>query len=1091
VGGLCLLATLGGGQLAHDHATQEAAALQEARLARGRTVVGLQVQRTTVRLDGLARGVAGHRGAELDRRWPGLTAWVAVDVDLPGAALVERVGRRYVVTRRRVRPGQPGPPVGLDLGRSGLDRVALEPARRTQALRATPPVGLLPDGRPGSVVVLPVPGPGRPRWITSALAVSTVRTALTGALGSQTGLALDDGDRPLVRVGDVGPDGASTAVGVGGRTWTLTVARPAPDLTATVAILVLELLLSAGIALAVLGAGRRADARADRAGRELEAYQERFRAAFEGSAVGWVLGDADGRLLEVNAAALRLLGLDGDAVPGIGFQRLVHPDDVRTCIGRQRAALAGATELPPVELRFVRPDGTVVWALVTTALIRHDDGAPRLFSTQLIDVTERRRIAAALEDSEARYRTTADLVPVGVFEADRRGALTYANAEWRRLTGGDPARADGLGWWSAVHEDDVDEVMDRWSAAAAEGQELVCDLRLRTPTGDLAEVQLRATPRLDATGEVRGFLGSCTDLTQRHAEAAARAALEREQRRAQQRFRVAFDEAPIGMAIVGLDGRFVEANAALSSITGYDAEALVDLAPFAFVHPDDLDTVQASFAGLTPERPELAIEHRILHAAGHTVWTQARVSLVGDEDGAPRYAIAQVLDVTERRRYEDRLEHLADHDPLTGLLNRRGFDRALTTQVARGRREGPDGALLVLDLDGFKYVNDTLGHAVGDDLIAAVADALRGRLRESDVLARLGGDELAVLLPTGGAQEARTVGEDVLRSVRAATAGLGPARQGCITASIGVTVLEPGASAEDLLVNADLAMYDAKAAGGDRVAVYCGDDPQCEPRIRSDMRWVDRVRHALREDRFVLHVQPVVDLATHEVVLHEALVRMLDEEGRVIPPASFLFVAERFGLAAELDAWVLDAAIGAMGRARREGWRLPLAVNVSGASAGEPELPAHLAACLERHRVEGSDLVVEITETAAVADLPAARRFAEAVRALGCAFAIDDFGAGFGSFGYLKHLPFDLLKVDGDFVRSASRSAVDQLIIRAVVDIARGMGCRTVAEFVPDEQHVRLLLRAGIDLGQGFHLGRPEPLDALLARRGVPSPTAG
>jgi diguanylate cyclase (GGDEF)-like protein len=469
-----------------------------------------------------------------------------------------------------------------------------------------------------------------------------------------------------------------------------------------------------------------------------------------------------------------------------------------------------------------------------------------------------------------------------------------------------------------------------------------------------------------------------------------------------------------------------------------------------------------------------------MHATGKPVWVQARATLIRDEQGQPLHVLAQVQDISERRRYEERLRHMVDHDPLTGLLNRRGFEVALNTHLAHVRRYGAAGALLVLDLDGFKFINDTLGHAVGDQLIITCARALSSRLRESDVVARLGGDEFAVLLPTGTEDEAKTVAQAAIETVAARSEALSGAHVGRVTASVGIAPFRAGAlTADEMLVNADLAMYDAKEAGKARYSVF-GAGGHAMPRIKSHMSWLERIRRALAEDRYRLYVQPVIELSSGRMVEYEVLVRMVGEDGKLVPPGRFLYIAERFGVIGELDRWIVSHAIRAMGEHKAHGQRLALAINISGASAGEDAMLATITEELQAADLDPHDLTLEITETAAVADIPRARRFAEALARIGCRVALDDFGAGFGSFYYLKHLPFDALKIDGEFVRHACENPADRLVIKAVTDIARGLGKHTIAEFVPNEQTVQLLVDLGVDWAQGYFLGRPRPLEELL-----------
>jgi EAL domain-containing protein (putative c-di-GMP-specific phosphodiesterase class I) len=303
-----------------------------------------------------------------------------------------------------------------------------------------------------------------------------------------------------------------------------------------------------------------------------------------------------------------------------------------------------------------------------------------------------------------------------------------------------------------------------------------------------------------------------------------------------------------------------------------------------------------------------------------------------------------------------------------------------------------------------------------------------------------------------------------------------------ITTSVGIALFgeADGLSAEDVLVNADLAMYDAKEAGRDRAATFSSHERSAS-RMKARITWAERIRDALEEDRFTLYAQPIVELSSGEVRQHELLLRMLDEQGEVIPPAAFIGIAERFDLMQELDRWVVAHAIRHMGRQRRLGRELVFEVNISGSSTGDPDLLTIIQRELLANDVDPVNLVLEVTETTAVSNIPRAQEFAQRLAEMGCRFALDDFGAGFGSFYYLKHLPFDILKIDGEFVRSCTSSQTDQLLVRAAVEIARGMGKETIAEYVGDAETVELLRELGVDYAQGFHVGRPAPLHQALA----------
>ena len=437
-------------------------------------------------------------------------------------------------------------------------------------------------------------------------------------------------------------------------------------------------------------------------------------------------------------------------------------------------------------------------------------------------------------------------------------------------------------------------------------------------------------------------------------------------------------------------------------------------------------------------------------------------------------AVLTFNDVTEYKRFEAQLRYLADHDAMTGLYNRRRFEQELARHLAYDARYGTGGAVLALDLDNFKYINDTLGHKAGDEVISRVARIVAGRLRETDTLARLGGDEFVVLLPEAGIEQAQSVARTILEGVRGQAVNAA-GQQIRVTTSIGVTTFgNREVDVEALLVEADLAMYEAKGAGRDGFALYTPMAVR-EAQIESRLSWVSRVRGALEEDRFALYAQPVVSVETGETVQHELLLRMV-EGNEIVLPGSFLASAERFGLMPAVDRWVVRQAVRLLADADPS---LRLEVNVSGESLADDELTKALGAELAETGVDPGRLVIEIIEQTAVGNLDETRRFAQALHHLGCRFALDDFGAGFGSFYYLKYLPFDYLKIDGDFIHSLPANRTDQLVVQAVADIAHGMGKRTIAEFVGDDDTMSLLRDCGVDLAQGYHLGRPAPVAGL------------
>jgi diguanylate cyclase (GGDEF)-like protein/PAS domain S-box-containing protein len=561
-------------------------------------------------------------------------------------------------------------------------------------------------------------------------------------------------------------------------------------------------------------------------------------------------------------------------------------------------------------------------------------------------------------------------------------------------------------------------------------------------------------------------------------ELAYRRGAEAALRNAEARFRRAFEDAPIGMALVGLDGRWLRVNRVMCQLAGYPAEQLLTLTRTEVVHPADREQSTAEIQRVVDgEVAVLESERRYVRGSGEVIWVQLSVSLVRDAEGRPLYLIEHAQDITERRHTAQHLSHLADHDPHTGLYNRRRFETELEQEVTR--REGSDepAALMLIDLDDFKHVNDTLGHAAGDELLSRVAGALREQLRRTDILARLGGDEFAVILPDIEQDGACVIAESLLEVIRRDCVVLGATGPLRASATIGIAMIDPlrARSSERLLIDADLAMYAGKAAGRNQVMVRDPDD-NAAVALNETVTWVERIRHALHHDRFVLYEQPLVELCSGEVTRHEILLRMVAEDGEHIAPLAFLPIAERFGLVGEIDVWVIRNAIALIAREARRGRRLQLEVNISGASVTDPELLAVIEQEIATAEIDPAALIFEITETAAIVNIEQARTFAERLAELGCGFALDDFGAGFGSFYYLKHLPFTTLKIDGEFIRGLVDSERDQIMVKAIAGVAMELGTETVAEFVPDRATQELLRSYGVHYAQGYGIGRPQPI---------------
>ncbi|PPK62771.1 diguanylate cyclase (GGDEF)-like protein [Actinokineospora auranticolor] len=477
-----------------------------------------------------------------------------------------------------------------------------------------------------------------------------------------------------------------------------------------------------------------------------------------------------------------------------------------------------------------------------------------------------------------------------------------------------------------------------------------------------------------------------------------------------------------------------------------------------------------------PGEADVVVSLPLADGSGHR-WVEIRCT------PAPRgQLLYRVVDVSRWRERElaeaglgerqDELLRMVDEDPLTGLPNRRALTRELERQLASGAR----GAFLLLDLDHFKDINDLHGHPTGDRVMCALASLLRDRIGHGRILGRLSGDEFAAVLPDTD-ERAAVAAADRLRTAIAAIPMSGVAGASRITVSVGIATFDSGVSWQEVLANADMALYASKSGGRNRVTVYeQGHYKDTELRVTV----IERVRAALKDGGFALHAMPMVKLGSGRVIGHELLLRLEDGREPRLGPGEFLLAAERSDLVFEIDRWVADKAIETLVEHPYPGLRFN--VNVSGRTLEDEDFGGFVLDRLTAAGVAPGRLGFEITETAAVTNLDAARSLAQQLRASGCRITLDDFGSGFGSFVHLKQLPITGLKIDGEFIHGIDYGSRDTVLVQGIVDIARGLGLSVVAEWVERATQVEALSRLGVRVAQGFHLGEPEPLEALLSR---------
>jgi diguanylate cyclase (GGDEF)-like protein/PAS domain S-box-containing protein len=467
------------------------------------------------------------------------------------------------------------------------------------------------------------------------------------------------------------------------------------------------------------------------------------------------------------------------------------------------------------------------------------------------------------------------------------------------------------------------------------------------------------------------------------------------------------------------------------------------------------------------------IDGKIVNSAGksrHFSWLHSIINpMHGNETPI---VLTLGLNVSERKEVEEQMFWLATHDPLTELGNRREFKAELNRIISVAQRYNQQIALFYLDLDQFKIINDSSGHEAGDDLLKQVAKTLKASIRTSDVLCRIGGDEFTLIMPNAGLQGIEYLADKIIKELTGIQFHY-KARSYKIGASIGIAIYpQHGKTFLELLSNADLAMYKAKEMGRGQYHVFVpGEEYQAG--LTERMRWKEILENAINEDRFVLFYQPILELHNNTISHYECLARIEQEDGQILMPGIFIGYAEELGLIGKIDRIIVNKAIQKHIEFQKDNKSFKLAVNLSGQSFNDTTIYKEIETLLQNPEVDPGQIIFEITETSAVSNFNSAQSLIKQIKALGSKIALDDFGVGFSSFYYLKHLPVDYVKIDGSFVNEIDKNNEDKIFVKAISEVSQALGKKTIAEVVENEEVLTILRELGIDYAQGYHIGKP------------------
>ncbi|HXF99048.1 MAG TPA: EAL domain-containing protein [Gaiellaceae bacterium] len=791
--------------------------------------------------------------------------------------------------------------------------------------------------------------------------------------------------------------------------------------------------------------------------------------------------DHRGLVLEFNRAAEEMFGYRREEVLGRELAGLVVPERLRAA---HRAALRRWTEHGPgpgagtllgrrVQVEAQRADGSVFPAEL--ALLRVDVPGPPLFTASIRDLSERKTADEQLREADFRYRTLVEQLPLVSYvnrPDDPVSRPFYVSPQLEGLLGYSPEEwlaTPGL-FERSLHEEDRERVLAEKRAAYERREAHRTEYRMRTADGRVVWVEdqsVHVQPPGGGPGFRRGF---ALDITERKATEDAL-------RRAELRYRTLVEQLPLAIYIDRLDetSSNVYTSPQIEAMLGYSVQEWAEN-PDLFVellHPEDRERVLAAHRRTHATGEPLHLEYRLRRRDGRWVWVQDQARVVAE--GGESFLQGYLLDVTARREAEEQLRHQALHDPLTGLANRALFVDRLEHALVVGRAHGREAGVLFVDLDDFKRVNDTVGHHVGDAVLCAVGARLVESLPASSTVARVGGDEFAVLVEDDDAPAAAVdAAERVVEALKAPVQVEG--REVFVTASVGIAA---GAEVDELLRSADVAMYRAKSGGKAQYIVY---GEAMDEELADRFQLVSDLRRARFDRELAVLYQPIVDLGKGTFVGAEALVRWRHPTRGLLSPAEFIALAEETGAIVEIGRRVLEDACRQVAAWRRAapGERPFVSVNVSVRQLWGGGFEAAVAEALERYALEPEALMLEVTESVLARRREEVADTLAALARRGVRIALDDFGTGYSSLSQLQDLPVDVVKIDRSFIRALAREPSRIAFVRAIVDLAAALDLALVAEGIEGLAEASLLRGLGCALGQGFYFSEPIPGPRLL-----------
>lgn len=800
--------------------------------------------------------------------------------------------------------------------------------------------------------------------------------------------------------------------------------------------------------------------------------QALFRKLFESSPEGIVLLDNRDCIVRVNPRFLDMFGYRKDEVIGRPINSLIVDESLYEEASRLTDRVLARDSIQEDTVRF-RKDGSMLYVSILGHPVTIGEGQIGVYGIYR-DVTEQKLAEEMLRQSEDKYRTIIETIEDGYFEVDLEGNFLFFNQALSRMLGYDRTEFGSVSYRDFTTPETAARVHDIFrDLYYCESSNPGFSWEARHRDGNTLHLETSVALLRSTSGKPAGFRGVVRDVTQRVRDQAAL-------RESEERYRIMAENTGQLIYDYDLDTGTIHWSGAIRRVTGQKPEELEGVNIDEWVeriHPEDREKALALLEEAQRQGSQYHVEYRFRTGGGSYIHAEDNGTFLPGEEGRAYRMVGTMTDVSERHRITEEMAYQAAHDQLTGLLNRRKFEEVLRELLSEQGSTGRSHAVLYMDLDQFKVVNDTCGHHAGDELLRRLATLLSGQLRASDTLARLGGDEFGLILHGCSLAKAEEVGGKILRLINDFSFSW-EGRSFTIGISIGIVDVSGHAGVAEILMAADQACYSAKSLGRNRIQVYHFDDTHLSQH-QSEIDAAAEITDALREDRFELYFQRIELLPGHEGERHcEILLRMRDRDGELMTPDRFIPGAERYNMMSAIDRWVVSHVLEGL-RARMDAGCFQdderVSINLSGSSFSDQSFATFVAEALLSSGVPPQAIAFEITESSAILSVDRALEFIQTVRALGIKVMLDDFGSGLSSFAYLKMLPVDCLKIDGQLVRDIADERIDLAMVEAIHRVGEVIGIPTVAEHVSSPEILERLKEIGVQYAQGFYIHKPEP----------------